>query len=157
MTNWIGTRNPWNLAAPPPWWLRKLAARDAALRVFPGLTQPVYRIGRVTPRAKGLRPIAHDSETSRMVLHSCIPVTSLVPFVTWNDDFFIWLDEHDSWRLAPPERAGDAAADLLDARDRDRAVRQDAAEADALDQLSSSAWFGKQVRAGEVAFLSSGV
>lgn len=154
-TNYIGDQNPFNLAAPPHWWLRKLHERDSALRIFPGLTQPCYRVGRRTPRAALLKPIALESETNRMMKHGCIPVISLRPGVTWNDDFFLWLEQHDTWTFRGPtiEDKLEKYVDALERQEQAADEKMNRDEAEELDARSSSAYFAQLVRRRSLAFV----
>ncbi len=154
-TNYIAAENPFNLAPPPDWWLRKLHEIDPALRIFPGLTQACFRVGRRTPNAAMLKPIALESETNRMMKAGCIPVVSLVPRVHWNDDFFQWLKDHDTWTEAGPT-IDDKLEKHVDAIERnERAIeeKKDRDEASDLDARSTSAYFAQLVRRRSLAFV----
>lgn len=153
--NWIGDQNPYNLPAPPDWWLRKLYERDSALRIFPGLTQPCYRVGRRTPRATLLKPIALESETNRMMHAGCIPVVSLKPGCTWNDDFFMWLERNDTWKFRGPtvDDKLEKYVDDLERKERAADEKMDHQEADDLETRSTSAYFASLVRRRSLAFV----
>ncbi len=148
--NWLGAQNPWNLPAPPVWWLQRLAERDADLRVLPGLTEPCYRIARRSPAMAHVTPRrGNDSETGRMCRLGVVPVVSLRPTVVWNDDFFAWLDGHDTWRVGGAEQF----VNQLEAQEAQQAAQLERAGEDEADQRSTSAYFGKLVRDGAVAFV----
>lgn len=150
--NWLGRENPWQLPAPPSWWLKRLHERDAALRVLPGMKEPCYRIARASAAMQRVKPIlGNDSETGRMCREGVVPVISLRPDVVWNDDFFAWLDAHDQWRVG----GADKFADQLEAQEAQAAERLDERIDDEAGQRASSAYFAKLVRDGAVAFLSS--
>lgn len=152
MKNWLARQNPWSLMPPPPWWLVALAERDPALRVLPGLSAPCYRIARVSGAMRRVTPkYGNDSETGRMCREGLVPVVTLRPDVEWNDDFFVWLDAHDTWRVGGPAKFADA----LDRQDAAAVERLDRAIDDEADQRASSAYFAKLVRDGAVAFLSN--
>lgn len=150
--NWLGQHNPWNLPAPPAWWLKRLSDRDSELRILPGLTEPCYRVGRRSAAMQRVTPLyGNDSETGRMCRHGLVPVVTLRPDVTWNGDFFVWLDRCDTWA-----RGGtDKFVNELEATERAQAVALDAASDDENDQRATSAYFAKLVREGAVAFLSN--
>ena len=113
MGNWLGRLNPWNLPAPPAWWLQRLADRDPDLRVMPGLAEPCYRVARRSVLMNRVTPVlGNDSETGRMCREGLIPVISLRPGTTWNDDFFLWLDQHDTWQVGGPQKAADRIEQL---------------------------------------------
>jgi hypothetical protein len=152
MKNWIGKQNPWSLQAPPAWWLQRLHERDAALRVLPGLKEPCYRVARVSAAMKTVTPIlGNDSETGRMCREGVVPVVSLRPDCTWNDDFFTWLDAHDTWRVGGPKKF----ADLLEAQEAQADERLDKQIDDEAGERATAAYFAKLVRDGAVAFLSN--
>lgn len=152
MRNWLGRHNPFNLPAPPLWWLQRLADRDAELRVLPGLAEPCYRVARRSAAMNRVTPVlGNDSETGRMCREQLVPVVSLRPDVTWNDDFFLWLDQHDTWALGGPAKA----VDQIERHERDAAEQLQRATDDEADQRGVSAYFSKLVRDGAVAFLQN--
>jgi hypothetical protein len=145
--NWRGAHNPWSLPMPPRWWLQRLWNRDRALLVLPGIKECCYRIARRShAMADATAILGNDSETARMIRERCVPVTNLRPGVTWNDDFFVWLDQHDSWAFKDP-------AQRLDDIDRETAARLDAHIADECDQRSVSAYHSMQMRTGQRVFV----
>jgi hypothetical protein len=147
--NWLARENPWRMQPPPTWWLRRLWTRDRDLRILPGMKACVYRVARYTEKMERIRAVAHDSEVARLVRERCIPVTSLVPWVTWNDDFFVWLDEHDTYRWGGPM----GAVDRLEALEQQAEAAEVARAADELDQRGVSGWAALQQRRGERVFL----
>lgn len=152
MKNWLARQNPWSLMPPPAAWLLQLAERDPQLRVLPGLSEPCYRIARVSGVMTRVVPkYGNDSETGRMCREGLVPVVTLRPDVVWNDDFFAWLDAHDTWRVGGPQKF----ADQLDAQEAQADARLDEQIDDEADQRASSAYFAKLVRDGAVAFLSN--
>lgn len=90
--------------------------------------------------------LGNDSETARMIREQCVPVTNLRPDVTWNDDFFVWLDQHDTWAFKDP-------AARLDQLDREAVQKLDAQIADETDQRSVSAYHALQMRTGQKVFV----
>jgi hypothetical protein len=155
MNNWVATPNPHGLPAPPDWWLRALADLHPRIVLFPGITEKVYRVGERVAAAKLLKSADPSGESARMLTHGCVPVCSLGPWVQWNQDFFEWLDAHDTWALkGKAEGAGNAAADRLDEIDRLKQAQLDREQADGADQVGSSAHFGLLARKGELVFLS---
>lgn len=154
MTNWIADENPFNMPAPPDWWLTALADLHPRIVIFPGITEQVYRVAERLPR-RFLAAVPHP-ETVRMVKHGCVPLCSLLPTIVWNEDFLKWLDAHDKWALAAnPEDAGAAAADRLDELDRQHEQAIERAEVEEAEQRGVSAYFAKQARKREVAFVQS--
>lgn len=152
--NYLPAKNPFQMVAPPLWWLRKLWEYDRELVMLPGLTECVYRVARRSPHGRTLTPLANESETQRLWEHGLVPVTSLVPWTAWNDDFFQWLRDHDTWALKGRERAGDAAADRLDELDAIRHSRIDAAAQSTLEARNVSAYDAFKRRTGQTVTLS---
>jgi hypothetical protein len=155
MKNWIAIPNPFSLPAPPEWWLQALADLHPKIVIFAGMTEKVYRVGERVQATKLLKTSDPSGESARMLRHGCVPLCSLVAWVQWNQDFFEWLDAHDTWALkGTPEGSGDAAANRLEEIDRLAQARLDREQADAADQVGSSAHFGLLARKGELVFLS---
>jgi hypothetical protein len=145
--NWLGSQNPFSLPMPPWWWLKRLWDRDRELRILPGLSEACYRVARRSERMRDVRPaLGNDSETGRMCRERCVPVVAIRPGITWNSDFFQWLDDHDGWRYRDP-------AKRLDEIDAEVAARQQAEQEDAIDQVSASAYLAMKLRGGEAAFV----
>lgn len=150
--NWLGRQNPWNLPAPPSWWLVKLAERDAALCILPGLSEQCYRVARRSGAMRHVTPIlGNDSETGRMCREGLVPVVSLRPDLKWNDDFFTWLDQHDTWRVGGPEKF----VDKLEAQEQHATEQLQATSDDEADQRGTSAYFAQLVRNGAMAFVQA--
>jgi hypothetical protein len=141
--NWLGDQNPWLMPTPPAWWLRRLWDRDDQLRVLPGLTQPCYRIARVSRVMRAIAPaLGNDSETGRMCREGVVPVVTLKPGVTWNHDFFAWLDAGDLWAIPN-------APEHVEALEQQAEEKRDAAATDELDQRSVSAHDALKWRTGQ--------
>ena len=126
--NWIARRNPWNLPAPPDWFLKQLYDRDPLLTIFPGIRDQVYRLARKSKMANKARQFAPNEEVAELLLHGCVPVTSIMPFTTWGPEIFQWLDDHDTWKAGGGEKflkkIEDNEAASLDKQD--RAIREEA-------------------------------
>lgn len=151
MTNWIAKRNPWNLPAPPAWVLSKLAEYDRELVVMAGITQPVYRLMRRNPRVKFLKALTNDGELAQAITLGLVPVTSIIQNPNWHSLFF-WLRAHDIWAAGGPEKA---EQQLLEQEARQK-IDIEEKERDDLGQIGASAWFAKQLRAGEATFVQEG-
>lgn len=141
--NWIGTQNPWLMPRPPVHWLRRLWDRDDQLRILPGLVQPCYRVARVSRVMRSMVPVhGNDSETGRMCREGLVAVVTLKPSVTWNDDFFLWLDASDLWAIPN-------APDHVERMEAEANEKRDAAITDELDQVSVSAYDAMKWRTGQ--------
>jgi len=151
MSNWLTPRNPWNLPAPPAWVLAKLAEYDRELVLMPGVTEAVYRLMRRSPAAKRLTALTHEGELATALGLGLIPITSILSQPNWHS-LFLWLREHDVWAAGGPEKA---EQQLLEHEARQK-IDIEEKERDDLGQIGASAWFAKQLRAGEATFVQEG-
>lgn len=151
MTNYLGAQNPFNLVSPPEWFLQALFFRDPDLVILPGMSQPVYRLARRVKRSLGLMTAAlgHDSETARMIKHRLVPVTSIMPYVTWGPQVFQWLDERDVWAVGGSENAAVRMSENDDAA-RQELLRREASEADA---RGGAGYRALKIRDGKTVFV----
>lgn len=151
MTNWMAPQNPWNLEAPPDWVLRKMREYDDQLVILPGLREPVYRLMRRSAASKRLSAPSGDSEIGQAIKLGLVPVTSILNKPNWHE-LFLWLREHDLWAVGGADKAEALIAEH-EAKAKIDTARQ---EQDDLEQIGSSAWFAKQLRAGEATFVRKG-
>ena len=49
LRNYISDLNPFNLAGPPKWWLRRLWDFDSSLVMIPSRCNQIYRLGQRRP------------------------------------------------------------------------------------------------------------
>lgn len=149
--NWLGALNPFGLQRPPINWLLKLWNRDPELRILPGLSQCVYRVARRTRSQVLHKPIlGNDSETGRMCREKLIPVVSLIPTIKWNDDFFMWLDDHDSWLWTNQYTT---VADRVEEVERMEEARVQRSMDDDGDVRGRAAWQALKMRTGQKVFV----
>lgn len=149
--NWLGAQNRWSMARPPVYWLLKLWNYDAELRVLPGITNALYRIARRT-RTQVLTTavLGKDSETGRLCREKLLPVVSLVATVEWNDDFFQWLRDHDTWLHTNAFRD---VADCVEEVERAEEDRKQRESDDDGDVRGRAAWRALQLRTGQKVFV----
>jgi hypothetical protein len=135
--NYLETSNPFNLAAPPPWFLKALAAYDAAFVIFPSVKEPVYRTGRYGKHGHGLlRALANNPDTAIFVAHRIWPWKSLLPQTLGADWNRILLDlpDYDTQRFGnDPGAALDEAESRIELAD-DRRMQNE------LDAISTSTY-----------------
>lgn len=103
MVNYIHDANPFNLAGPPDWWLRKLWEFDPSLVVIPSKQDFVYRLCQKRPpdpRAKLVGELQNDSDSKMIAAHNCIPVTTINATARW-DNPLMWEDlrRRCPWRM----------------------------------------------------------
>jgi len=80
-----------------------------------------------------------------------VPVTSILRNPNWYE-LLQWLRDHDIWAAGGPEAADAKLVEM----ERRQEIELAAKEADDLEQIGSSAWFAKQLRAGEATFVQEG-
>lgn len=142
--NWIARRNPWSLPEPPSWFLRKLYDRDPLLVIFPGIKSQLYRLARRSAAAKKARQVAPDEEVAELLLHGCVPITSILPFTTWGDEIIQWLDDHDTWKAG----GGEAFTRRLEQQEADAAAKQDRLMREEAEQRAVSGYHALLNRTG---------
>lgn len=138
MTNYLHrTPNPWNLAAPPAWFLTELAAYDAEMRIFPSAEEACYRFARkakVHPAV--MQALKNRPDTKTYVEYGLVPVTSLPQFEPWSPRVLFELAERDMHRMG----GADKAADILDAHDARVEQSQRITMTDDLDRIAQEAY-----------------
>lgn len=142
--NWIARRNPWNLPQPPAWFLRQLYDRDPLLVVMPGIQAQVYRLARKSAKAAKAKQLAPNVEVQEMLLHSCVPVTTIMPFTNWGPEILQWLDDHDTWKHG----GGDKFATKLEAQEAAAQQKQDALMREEAEQRAVSGYHALLNRTG---------
>jgi len=151
--NWIAEQNPYNLVAPPGWFLTMLAARDRDLVILPGIKQPMYRLARRVTKSLGvMTALTHDPETVQMIQLKVVPVTSILPTIRCWLDVIQWLDDHDTWMVGGAEGADRRLSAQEDAR---LAALQKQHDSEA-DARGSAGFHALKIRAGEKVFVHSG-
>jgi hypothetical protein len=132
--NFIPTVNPFGLATPPIWFLARLYAYDADLRIFPSTCKPVYQMGRKGRHGGTLgSPNPQLPDTLVFHQHGIWPWKELVP----QEIGFGWerilldLPEYDTQRFLDP-------AAQLDGVEADAEAKLDAAIADEADQRAGA-------------------
>lgn len=109
--NYIETLNPFGLARPPRWFLRRLGAYDPDLRIFPSTCKAVYHIGRKGRFGGALaKPNPKLPDTLVFHQHGIWPWKELLP----QSIGFGWqrvlqdLPEYDTQQFADPAGQLDA-------------------------------------------------
>jgi hypothetical protein len=147
-TNWIEGRNPYKLSQPSPWWLQLLFDYDPLLVVMPSVKDCAYRLCRRVPRHGQLgRLVTHlhtHPDTVQMINHGLVPVSTLTTWATRSDKIIRDLMACDTSRVGGAEKA----SDMLEARERRAADRQDRQLATDLDHVSGEAFRSLQFRNG---------
>ncbi len=141
MVNYIPDTNPFHLAGPPAWWLRKLWDFDNSLVVVPSRQGFYYRLAQ---RRKLNLPekiindaLFKESDTKLLASHSLVPVTTILATANWSNPYiFVELANRAPWRLGGAAKVNA----MLD--DQDRKVDLDKRQAtdDHLTYLGKDAW-----------------
>jgi hypothetical protein len=130
VNNYLPTANPFNLAAPPAWFLQRLYAYDAAIVIFPSVKEPLYRIGRRGRNGHGLlNTLKGNPDTKIFVDNRLWPWKSILPTAVgadWNR-ILMEIPQYDTQRHGDPAtRLDDLEAAQEAAEDRRMASELDA-------------------------------
>ncbi len=140
MNNFIRDTNPFNLSAPPKWWLQRLWEFDNSLVIIPSRMEFHYRLCQRRPtdaKAKLVNELKLDSDSGMLLSHGLIPVTTILANPKW-DNPLMWEDlkSRAPWRMGGAE-VYEKLLDGIDAkREMDIALRAD----DRNTQLAKDAW-----------------
>lgn len=144
------TPNPWNLAAPPQWFLDEMYAMDAELVIFRSAEEPCYRFARkakVHPAV--MHALKNRPDTKTYWEHRLVPVTSLPQFEQWSPRILIQLAERDIQRVGGAQEA----ANILDAHDERVEARLQAETADGADLRAIDMYREHKSATGQRVFL----
>lgn len=148
MTNYIPGPNPFHLAGPPAFWLRKLWDFDQSLVVLPSVQGFLYRIAQRRPldeKAKLVNGISLEGDSKLMATYGLIPVTTLLATARW-DNPLMW---NDLAERAPWRQGGAAAYEAaLDAQEREKNIKIAAGINEHNTYLSKDAWKMYQIKTG---------
>ena len=109
MTNYLVEKNPFKLAGPPEWWLRKLAEFDPSLVVMPSGQGFYYRLcqrRKPTLTQKLVNDLLfNESDTKMLASRGLIPVTTILSTANWDNPLlFKDLAERAPWRNGGAEK-----------------------------------------------------
>ena len=148
MRNFIHDRNPFNLPAPPAWWLQQLSDYDSQLVVIPSRQEAIYRLTRRTWNRPGIAAMAvihREQDTAMMASYGVVPVTTIVGWGVWGTNIFNSLRARDIWAHGGAEKFVKLEEDYeADAeRKRKATIRDD------MWVRSGDAWRSYQARTGQ--------
>lgn len=86
--------NPFNLAGPPEWWLKKLHEFDDSLVVVPSKLGFFYRLAQRRPldiKARMVHRISGDHDSNVLARYGLVPVTTIIATARW-DNPLMWVD-----------------------------------------------------------------
>lgn len=105
MQNFIPTANPFGLATPPAWFLKRLFAYDSQLVIFPSTSKAVYQMGRRGRNGHGLlRPLAGLPDTNVFAAHRVWPWKEILPSGINNGwaEILLEIPQYDTQRYKDP-------------------------------------------------------
>lgn len=108
MVNYIQDTNPFRLAGPPKWWLRRLWDFDSSLVVVPSRQGFYYRLAQRRQlnlnEKMALELMTTESDAKMMASYGLIPVTTILSTANW-DSPLMWKDlaERAPWRQGGAE------------------------------------------------------
>lgn len=141
MKNYIPDLNPFNLAGPPDWWLRKLWDFDSSLVVIPSRQDFVYRLAQRRKLNLSVKIVNEalfkESDTRMLASYGLIPVTTIIATVRWDNPLmFEELRQRAPWRLGGAEKVNA----MLEAQERADDIRRAQRTDEHLTYLGKDAW-----------------
>lgn len=140
MRNYIKDENPFNLAGPPTWWLKKLWEFDDSLVVLPSRMNYLYRLAqkrKPSPSADVVNSVLYkESDTQMLSNYNLVPVTTILATANWSNPFlFEELRRRAPWRNGGAQaciervEADEAAAELAKRQTTDQNLSDTAKDA----------------------------
>lgn len=154
LKNYLGTENPFKLAAPPDWWLQRLFDYDAELVVFPSRLRMAYILAR---RRHFSNAIAEADRLDKNLLrqtagldgdilatHNLIYVRHLIGDTVRRPQIFQWLRDNDTKALG----GGETVAKKLEEAEADLQQQKRLVLLDDIEYRAKDAWRSYQARTG---------
>lgn len=172
MRNWIADQNPFNLAAPPVWFMTGLSNFDKDLVLLPSRQRPVYWLARRKYWTAGAPPILdgvdQGGDAKMLRQHNLIDVTWVQSIEGFTEGFLLYIcDElrsRDTWQFDGPMNEDDIkramfegrtkTTDVVEARDRQAEARLNAQIREDCWHATGEAWRQKQYLEGAMSKLS---
>jgi len=148
LSNFVQDRNPFNLSAPPAWWLQRLYDYDNQLVVIPSRQDAVYRLARKTWDRPGIQLMAdihREKDTAMLAHYGLVPVTTIIGAGIWGENIFHALRARDIWAHGGAEKFVKAEEDA----EAEAKRKQQAEIRDDLWMRSGDAWRSYQARTGQ--------
>lgn len=161
--NYIETENPFMLAKPPAWWLRKLADQDTELVVFPSRHRMAYVLARrrhfsnamveMDRLDKEMLKLSAGLDGDVLAHHNLIYVRHMIGDTVRRNHIFQWLRDNDT----KAQGGGEAVAKRLEDAEADLAAQKRRVMMDDIDHRARDAWRSYQARTGRRSgFVSNG-
>jgi hypothetical protein len=121
VVNFLRVANPFQIEAPPEWWLREMDLFDPKLVVFPSQKRMTFILARRCTRTKGAAPhdekgLSQNPDTIIMASNRLVKVCEILPGVIWDMRIFAKLAANDIERLG----GASEVSNLLDRMDAKR-------------------------------------
>lgn len=152
--NYLCSENPWNLPAPPAWWLAMLGDYDRELVVFPSRHRQVYVLARrrhfsnamaeMDTLDKNLLKQSAGLDGDLMAKHNLIYVRHLIGNTIQRANIFQWLRDHD----LQAHGGGAEVAKLIETEEEYNARKKRAQTIENIDYRARDAWRSYQARTG---------
>lgn len=141
MNNYIPDTNPFKLAGPPTYFLRKLWEFDSSLVVVPSRQSFLYRLAqRRQPNLSSKivnEALWRDSDTQMLASYNLVPVTTILSTANWSNPYlFEELRRRAPWRLGGAK----AVNERLDQEEYQEDMNRRAETDENLGMLSKDAW-----------------
>jgi hypothetical protein len=117
------------------------------------MLQPMYRLARRRRRSAASR-LARETvttEAGRMLRLNLVPVRSIVPWIRWSEEFFLWLDAADTWKAG----GGDKYTDRVEQREQAEQDQLDRQQRDELEMRAGSSYRALKLRTGQTVFVGT--
>ena len=139
--NYFPDVNPYQLAGPPTWFLKRLWEFDDSLAIVASKQGHFYRLTQKRP-LKLPENIVNDilkeqADTRMMAKYGLVPITTILATVNWDNPLFF-----EKLRSMAPWRMGGAKKyeEMVLAQDRREAIAKNARQDEHLTHLAKDAW-----------------
>ncbi len=118
LTNYIPDTNPFQLAGPPQWFLRKLWDYDPSLVIVASRQGHYYRLTQRRhldlPEHMTNDMLFKESDTQMLSTYGLVPITTILATANWSNPFiFVELTKRAPWRMG----GADKYHDMVEAQD----------------------------------------
>lgn len=154
MNNYLQTANPFQLPAPPAWWLKAMWDMDVALVMFPSTLRHAYIIARRRSHSlrmpalveldKALLKTTAGGDGDLMATHNLVYVDNLIGWGLWTMQPLNDLKKRDIWAAG----GADKFTDTLEANEAAVIARRRKTLEDDLIHRAGDAWRSYQARTG---------
>lgn len=140
-SNYIPDTNPFNLAGPPDYFLRKLLEFDPSLVLVASRQGFFYRLAQRRP-LKLAENVVNDilkeqSDTRMLAQYGLVPITTVVATARWdNPMIFVELEKRAPWRMGGAQKV----IDMIEGAEREELLKKRIAEDERLGYVAKDSW-----------------